>query len=86
MKVYGVAGTGPDGKQARFIVAARSRKAAVEAFQECGYRNMTNHFLTMYGAVSGNPTEIEVATADPGVVFVQADYYGAPYVPVEKKP
>jgi hypothetical protein len=67
LKVYGCthfARTGNSYRlQVRAIVAERSMAGAARAFQ------MSAHHLRQYGAETGNAEEVEVALAEPGVVF-----------------
>jgi hypothetical protein len=88
-KVWGVVITpnpdwGATTRQVRVIVAARSQKAAVEALQEAGAR-VTVGFLRTYGAVTGNATEVAVATASPGQVFFAEDRFGSDYLPARNE-
>lgn len=77
LKVYGVTVTlrGNAGfKQVRAIVAATSISKAAAALR------ITPNRLRTYGSVTGNATELEVALADPGVVYFNPDEHrGAPY-------
>lgn len=77
-KTYGILTTvprawGAESRQARVVVAASSRKAAVEAMRTAGLSNMTAHHLSLYGAVTGNDIEIAVTQDEPGVVFWAED-------------
>ena len=87
MKVYGLTtAMSVDGRMqtCRVIVAAKSQKAAVEAFQEHGMRNMTlNHFRN-YGSQTWNPGENEIALSQPGQPFVRADH-ALIFNPMEKR-
>lgn len=61
MKVYGVV----LGGRFRAVVAARSKAAAAEAF------GTTVRHVTVYGSVTGNREEVEVAMAEPGVAWTR---------------
>lgn len=71
-------------RQPSVIVAAKSRAAAVRAFQQV-ISSMTDSHLKNYGTVTGNRVQIEAAMSEPGTVFVStAPYSSAPgdYVPM----
>ena len=63
------------GKQHRTIVAATSQANAAEAL------GCTLHELRGYWAVTGNKTELGVALAKPGQVFIQSTPNGGVYLP-----
>ena len=80
LKVYGGAFDGTY----RYIVAARSQKAACEALNVAGLP-LSLYAFREYGRETGNDTEIELAMRAPGAVFRtdahQREYY--PYPPVK---
>lgn len=87
MKVYGITTSLPiSGRTTtcRVIVAAKSQKAAVEALQEHGMRNMTLNHFRMYGSQTWNPGENEIAMSQPGQPFVKADQSRI-FNPMEKR-
>lgn len=55
-------------RQPRVIVAAKSRAAAVRAFNMVGL-GLSGNFVANYGGITGNAVEIEVANTAPGTVF-----------------
>ena len=70
MKVFGIrtipnSHWGATSRQVRVVVAATSQTKAVEALQQAGITNMTVNHLRNYGAVTSNPTEVEVAHTSP---------------------
>jgi hypothetical protein len=64
LKVYGGAFDGTN----RIIVAAKSWKEAHRAFTDAGVR-LSLYALKMYGTITSNPIEVDLATSKPGVVF-----------------
>ena len=81
LKVYGANHKGTH----RVIVAASSRAGALRAFNAAGL-NFTAHYLRDFCGVTGNPEEIELATASPGAVFIKsARHHGATYAPYPKE-
>ena len=94
MKVFGIRTTpnsrwGATSRQVRVVVAATSQVKAVEAMQQAGMGNMTVNHLRNYGAVTSNPTEVEVAHTSPGQVFWSEDKYTDKiddFHPVPRKP
>jgi len=57
------------GKQCRTIVAAPSKKAALEALETVGAGRMSMYEFTNYWSATGNKIELEVALAKPLTVF-----------------
>ena len=90
MKTYGITVTPAAGweastRQVRAVVAAKSQKAAVEAFQAAGLSNLTLHHFRNYGSESANAVEVQVTGSRPGVVFWCPDRFTSvpDYRPVE---
>lgn len=50
----------------RFVVRARSQKAAVDLINQAGERNLTLYFFREYASETGNTTDLAAAT-EPGV-------------------
>lgn len=67
MKKIKVYGGHLDGRH-RFIVGATSMKEAARLFSE-QWRNVSYNFCREYCCESGNPIEVELCEANPGVVF-----------------
>lgn len=72
MKVFGLTTT-INGRTRRIIVATTSQAKAVAALHEVGLRNISLSFFRDYAGPTANEAELEVALAEPGVVFVSRD-------------
>lgn len=81
LKVYGGVFDGSHG----VIVAAHSRVEALAALRGAGL-NLSMHGFRAYGSETGNPEQVAVATAAPGVVFRRLERNGdGPFVALTPK-
>ena len=65
MKIWG--GTSfHQGRQARFVVAARTKRRVVELVNECAPGRFTMGELNTYWSETGNPAELELVRAAGG--------------------
>jgi hypothetical protein len=87
MKVYGtllnlrqVKRAPNGGCQARSIVAAKTKKAAAEAF------GFTTYYMNNWASETWNETEVAVATAKPGTVFYFDQYGDRQWHELREKP
>ncbi|MDU4254513.1 hypothetical protein [Pseudomonas sp.] len=77
LKVYG-GHTFKGGRQARTIIAAKSMKEAAEAI------GTTLTEMRAYWSVSGNPKELEIALAQPGVVLYERVERSGDFQPINQ--
>lgn len=58
----------------RGCIAAKSKAEAVRLIQVQHAKNFTMTFFRDFWSVTGNPDEVRIATAEPGVLFVTVNH------------